>query len=310
MTSASVIIPTRAGADRLPVILEALTRQTHADLEVVVVLDGDIDNSRAAAEAWNACLDLRLVEFPENRGRSAALNAGFEAAGGEILLRCDDDLEPGPEHVARHVTHHNSTVVGVIGLCPNVLPDTPYARAYGARHDVLFRRQAYAMPADQRWRLWGANVSVRADTYRRIGPYDRAYRAYGFEDVDWGYRLHRDGIPIVLDPALEAPHHGAATTTTIRARRAYHSGAARHTFEALHGSAPLGAAGPSTGIWGRTVAAAGARLGPRGIGRLARLADTLANPLPRYAAEKLIAFTVESAAVAGRHHPDQTDSGF
>lgn len=310
MTSASLIIPSRGGATRLPVLLGALAQQTHADLEVVVVLDGDIDNSRAAATAWTAHLDLTIVEFPDNRGRSAALNAGFETARGDILIRCDDDLEPRPEHVARHVAQHAAGPVGVIGLCPNVLPDTPYTRAYGATRDAMFRRQAYAMPPDQRWRLWGANVSVRADTYRRIGPYDLAYRAYGFEDVDWGYRLHRDGIPILLDPALEAPHHGAATTTAIRARRAYHSGAARHTFEARHGSAPLGAAGPPAGIWGRTVATAGARLGPRGIGRLARLADTLADPLPRYAAEKLIAFTVESAAVAGRHHPDETDSGF
>lgn len=64
---------------RLPVLLNALSNQDTIDFEVVVVLDGDIDGSadflRAAAEA--VAFALRCIVFPENRGRSAALNAGF-----------------------------------------------------------------------------------------------------------------------------------------------------------------------------------------------------------------------------------------
>lgn len=304
MTSATIVIPTRGGAQRLPVLLGALCRQSSDDFEVVVVIDGDTDNSSAVVAGWTDQLRLRSVTFPENRGRSVALNAGFSAASGHVLIRCDDDLEPGPHHVQRHVDRHAGPArVGVIGLCPNVLPDTAYARAYGAARDTRFRTDAYAMPPDQRWRLWGANVSVTRETWDDIGGYDTAYRAYGFEDVDWGYRLHRAGVPILLDPELEAAHHGAATTTAMRAARAFHSGAARRTFERLHGSAPFAGPTEKAGLWGQLVHGVGGRIGHRGVARLAKAADRSARVLPRYLAEKTIAFTVETAAVAGQHAP-------
>lgn len=309
---ASVVVPSRGGASRLHRLMTALAAQSHADTEIVVVLDGDVDGSRNVLAGWVDRLDLRVVIFPENRGRSAALNAGFEAATGEVLIRCDDDLEPRPGHVARHVSHHieTSTPVGVIGLCPNVFPETDYARKYGIRRERIFRDQAFALPAGQRWRLWGANVSVTRQTWDRVGTYDLAYRAYGMEDVDWGYRLHALGTPIALDPDLDAPHHGAATTTTIRASRAFHSGAARRTFERLHGTTALGSWHQPAGLWDRAVRATGRHTGPTGSARMARLTDRALPLLPRYAAEKAIAFTIESAAIAGHTHPGSAEATF
>jgi len=299
---ASVVIPTRAGARRLPVLLTALAAQS-VRAEVVVVVDGDVDGSADVVTGWADRLDLRVVVLPENRGRSAALNAGFEAATGEVLLRCDDDLDPGPEHVARHLSHHDDRAdtdppAGVVGLCRNVFPDTAYAAAYGRPRDAAFARTAYGMVPDQRWRLWGANVSVTRATWEKVGRYDEAFRAYGWEDVDWGYRLHRLGAEVVLDPALEARHLGAPTTTVARAERAYLSGAARRAFEAKHPDAalppPLGAT-----AWDRLVGGAARTLGPRGLAVAARLADRAAGSLPDYLAEKSVALVVEGAAAAG-----------
>ena len=42
---AAVIIPSRGGADILHYPLDALAAQTEKDFQVIVVLDGDIDNS-------------------------------------------------------------------------------------------------------------------------------------------------------------------------------------------------------------------------------------------------------------------------
>lgn len=308
MTRVSVVIPSRSGAVRLPRVLGALSAQTHPDTEVVVVLDGDVDGSAGVVEPWRDRLDLTVVALPENRGRAAALNAGLEAATGIVLLRCDDDLEPGPEHVARHAAHHLGPPVGVIGLCPNVFPDTPYARHYGRDHDARFRAEAAALPGGQRWRVWGANVSVTRPTWEDVGPYDLGYRGYGLEDVDWGYRLHVRGYPLVLDPALDAHHHGAASTARARAGRAFHSGAALRTFEARHGTEALDPRGHEPGLWHRAVGATGRRTGAGGIDRLAGVADRFADRLPPALAQKVFAFVVEAAAVAGRTHPGQAGS--
>ena len=221
----SVIIPSRGGADRLPRLLGMLAAQDSA-VEVVVVLDGDIDGSSQAVDGWRDRLDLTVIEFGENRGRAAALNAGFEAARGDVLIRCDDDLAPLSDFASRHAAHHSDSPIGVVGLVRNQFPDTAYARAYGRHWDRLQRDHAYASAPDSTWQHWAANCSVSRETWERIGPYDEAYRGYGWEDIDWGYRLHQAGVPVIITllwrPTTtwppSPPRHGYAGRTT-QARR-------------------------------------------------------------------------------------------
>lgn len=305
---ASIVVPTRGGVRRLPYLFEALRAQTETSWEAIVVVDGDIDGTVELLDRMSRELPISPLVFPENRGRSAALSAGFDAATGEVLIRCDDDLRPAENYVATHVAQHGRDPVGVIGLYRNVYPETPFARAYGIARDSQFRLDAYAAPADRRWRYWAGNVSVRRDTYARVGGYDDAFRAYGWEDVDWGYRLHTAGVPVVLAPELETPHHVAATTTEIRVTRAFHSGAARRTFEAKHGTAALGAPRISPGAWNRLVDRTARRNGLAELQRLASRADRTLDRLPRRLAEKRVAWLVESAALSGKLRPEEVST--
>ena len=271
--------------------------------EVVVVLDGDIDGSRAVLDQFLRRAPLTVVELSENQGRSAALNAGFHHSGGSVLIRCDDDLVPTPDFIARHAAHHNSDAVGVVGLYRNVFPDTVYARVYGRAWDEDFRREAYAAPAHRTWRYWAGNCSLTRATWDSIGPYDTGFRAYGYEDVDFGYRVASLGVPIVLDRQLETEHRIAATTTSTRAQRAFYSGAARRRFESKHGLTPPD---PVTRTaWDRAVAALARRLDERRTQTFGSVVDASARVLPARAGRKAVAMLVEAAARAG-HASGQT----
>ncbi|ROQ15522.1 GT2 family glycosyltransferase [Rathayibacter sp. PhB93] len=289
-----MIVPSYAGADRLPRLLTALAAQSHAELEVVVVLDGVVDGSERVLDGF----PVRRVVLPENRGRSAALNAGFAAATGAVLIRCDDDLEPPPGWAAAHVAAHAGDPVGVVGLCPNAYPDSAYARAYGRDADARFRAHAAAAHPESTWRLWGGNVSVTRAVFDRVGGYGTEYREYGWEDVDWGYRLHRLGLPVRLVPGAEALHHGASTSTAIRSRRAFLSGAARRTFERLHPE-EVGPPAPPAGVWDRAVGALARVETEERLARLAGGIDAVLPAVPRAIGRKLVALAVESAASAG-----------
>ncbi|WP_130866406.1 glycosyltransferase family 2 protein [Acidipropionibacterium timonense] len=305
MPTASVIIPSRGGAGRLPRLLTALAAQTTDDWEAIVVLDGDIDDS-ASVVARYAHLPIRPIVFPENRGRVAALNAGHEAATGDILIRCDDDLEPAPDYVAKHIASHRDQVQGTIGLCPNVFPRTRYANVYGKDADARHQAAAYAADAGNSWRYWGGNVSVTRDTWNRVGPYDTRYRAYGWEDVDYGYRLCQAGVPVIIDPGLAAPHHGAATNTRQRVTRAFLSGRARQEFENMHGPGSSGFRDPDRGDpWNALVSALAERITyPRAI-TLSTLTDRAIHGLPAPMARKTVAALVEASSVAGFHSSDE-----
>ena len=84
---AAVIIPSRGGAGVLHYPLDALSAQTERDFQVIVVLDGDIDQSEKVVDDYIArrTLNLTKIVFPENLGRVAALNAGHNAADADIF---------------------------------------------------------------------------------------------------------------------------------------------------------------------------------------------------------------------------------
>lgn len=301
MTLASIVVPSRGGAQRLPRLLAALLAQDDPAWEAIVVLDGDIDDSETVVKG---CGDPRVsvITFPENRGRVAALNAGFAAAAGDVLIRCDDDLVPATSYVAAHKARHQDAPAGVVGLYLNHLPPTHYARVYGNPADAQFRQQAYGSSTP--WRYWAGNASVTRALWEQVGPYDPDYRAYGWEDVDWGYRLQAAGVPVQLAPELETPHYMAATTTVTRVDRAFHSGAARLTFEAKHGTGHLPTPSPGTGAWGVLVRAATASLASRKrLLRAARLVDEALPRVPAPIGRKLVALLVESAGLVGYRHP-------
>ena len=311
---AAVVVPSRGGAQRLPRLIRAFAAQQDAPpYEVHVVLDGDVDGSAAVLERLRAdhpSVDLSWTVFPENRGRAAALNAGTAATTGRIVVRCDDDLEPGPHYVRDHVRAHDGGDGGAIGLPRNVLPSTAYQRVYGDAADLRHAQEAYALPADQVWRHWAGNVSLPRTLLEQLGGYDEAYRRYGWEDVDLGYRLHAAGYPVRFVRELETPHHAAAVTTYTKARRALHSGASRQQFIQAHGAAPLGGDRAPGGLWGLAVRGTGAITTETTLKPMAGAVDALADRLPKRLAEKLIALVVEGAAETGRAHPARATRRF
>ncbi len=299
----SIIVPTRGGAARLPRLFASLARQTDQRFDVVVVVDGAIDDTEAYL-AGDHPFAVTAVVFEANQGRSSALNAGFAAATGSILARCDDDLELPETYVADQIAWHTANRGGLIGLCRNVYPPSPYARVYGTAMDLQGRAAAYAAPAEETWRHWGANVSVPREVYAEIGPYDTDYRGYGWEDVDWGWRLHQAGYRIEIRPEIEAKHHVAATTTVIRAKRAMYSGAARTRFIAKHGDAmipPL--AEHPHGAWNRLVAATAQRLSEPRVETWGAWIDRSLPVLPTPVGRKAVALLVEAAHRCGYRRP-------
>lgn len=301
--SVSIVVPSRGGVERLPRLLESLRSQSCQDFELIVVVDGDIDGTQSYLETQST-LAVHPIVFPRNRGRAAALNAGFAHATGQILTRCDDDLELPAHYIATQITWHQNALGGAVGLCRNVYPPTAYSRAYGVPMDHLGRAAAYAAPAQETWRHWGANVSVPRQLFDKVGPYDVAYRGYGWEDADWGWRLHALGYPIEIRPELEALHHVASTTTAVRARRSLYSGAARHTFTAKHGDAMLpGLDSSPTGLWSRTVHLVAGPLNERRVQSTSEIIDRVLPVVPAPVARKLVALMVEASNIAGYRRP-------
>ena len=97
MPEISVVIPVHNAAQYLPECITSLLRQSFADMEFLFVDDASQDESLHILRDWQDLDDrIRILSFPENRGVSAARNAGIEAARGQYIGFCDADdwIEP------------------------------------------------------------------------------------------------------------------------------------------------------------------------------------------------------------------------
>jgi len=238
----------------------------------------------------------------------AARTAGHRAADADILIRCDDDLQPAPDYVANQIRLHRD-YDGVIGTLKNVYPDTPYSRVYGNFRDARFKQGALSVAEEGRWLYWNGNSSISAEFYERTGGYDPAYRLYGWEDVDMGKMVHDAGGRIIISDEVEVKHYAEATTTAVRALRALHSGSARTIFVRKHGDAAHPAPNPS-GPWGFLVKTLARFTTEKTIKTLGDASDKILLKLPAKLAEKLVALQVEAASYAGIHYPERAQKVF
>ena len=84
----AVIVPAYNEESRIANVLWAAQQSRFAD-EIVVVSDGSSDGTAAAAKKFAG---VKVVEFPENRGKGAAMVAGVLATKSEIVVFLDADL--------------------------------------------------------------------------------------------------------------------------------------------------------------------------------------------------------------------------
>ncbi len=72
----------------LSAAVDSALEQTHTPIEVVVVDDGSTDASRSLIESYGARI---TPVFKQNGGMASALNAGFRASAGDIVIFLDSD---------------------------------------------------------------------------------------------------------------------------------------------------------------------------------------------------------------------------
>ena len=99
----SIIVPSYNEAESLPHLAEWIDRVMNEhgfNYEVIIVDDGSTDATWQVAEELhrqNAC--YRGIKFRRNYGKSAALNTGFNAAKGDVVITMDADLQDSPDEV-------------------------------------------------------------------------------------------------------------------------------------------------------------------------------------------------------------------
>ena len=80
-------------------IAEVMEKQKFS-YEIILVDDGSKDSSWSRIEALAATNNnIKGIKFRRNYGKSAALNVGFEASKGDVIITMDADLQDSPDEI-------------------------------------------------------------------------------------------------------------------------------------------------------------------------------------------------------------------
>ena len=99
----SVIIPLFNEEESLKELCEWIIRvmnQHNYTFEIILIDDGSNDHSWEIIEALcNEHKSIKGIRFRRNYGKSAALNEGFLAAQGNVIITMDADLQDSPDEI-------------------------------------------------------------------------------------------------------------------------------------------------------------------------------------------------------------------
>jgi GT2 family glycosyltransferase len=196
----AVIVPVGGGAPAWDRCARSLGRLDPAPREIVVVLDGPDDRVAAGA----AEIGATVVRLPEPRGPAVARNLGARAAGADILLFIDADIEVPADLVSR--------VAGLFAERPSMdavigsYDDQPGDPRFLSQYRNLLHHFVHQHGREDASTFWAGCGAVRRRAFLDVGGFDARYAEPSIEDIELGARLRRAGHSIRLVPGLQVKH--------------------------------------------------------------------------------------------------------
>jgi glycosyltransferase involved in cell wall biosynthesis len=201
----SVVIPTY---NRLPILRKCLAALEDQRLqsplqryEVVLVDDGSTDDTVRWLDANATSLPhVRLIR-QEHGGPAEGRNRGVEAAHGDVIVFIDSDLVVTPDFLvchARALQEHwqrsGDRLCFTYGAVINTANfDDPTSEPH--------------KPTDLSWAYFATgNVAIDRQLLLRSGLFDTSFRLYGWEDLELGERLRRQGVRLIRCPQAVGYH--------------------------------------------------------------------------------------------------------
>jgi GT2 family glycosyltransferase len=222
----SVIVLGWGGEQFISTCLEALSRQTYPEYEVVVVDNASPDRTAEIVE--RDFPHVRLVCMEKNLGVAGGNNVGLRAAKGDILILTNVDTEARPDWIERFVEAFQSDpAMGVAGgklLYPDgtiqyaggEIDPAQGASCHTGEHSPDQPGDAGIVDTDF---ATGAALAMRREVLEQIGFEDEAYFPINYEDADMSFRARIAGWRVCYVPRAVSVHYESSTLTAVAPHR-------------------------------------------------------------------------------------------
>ena len=226
MVEATIVIVTRNREKLLKKCLDSLKGERNAGYELVVVDNASEDNTQKILSKYK---NVTRIINKNNIGVAAARNKGAAKANGKYIIFLDDDtyLKKGVtfQKIIEYLDKNNKVaLVGPRILYPSgkiqesarsfptplaviwrgtflhkLFPNTSFYKNYILKDADLSHTQVVD------W-VMGACQIIDKDIFIKVGKYSEKY-FFGWEDIEFCYRLKRMGFKVIYFPYVEVIHY-------------------------------------------------------------------------------------------------------
>jgi glycosyltransferase involved in cell wall biosynthesis len=190
----SVVIPVYNEAQFIAQCLSTLESQIVKPYEIIVVDNNSTDNTVEIVKKYN----VKVIHEPK-QGITHARNAGFNAARGDIVARCDADTRVPPDWIENIAKDFADQTVNVVGgrIVYYDLPMNQYNILLADIFEAfmrLFLRGNHP--------LIGVNLALRKNAWEAVQSDTCVNDHEVHEDIDLSIHLVRKGFKIFYDKDL------------------------------------------------------------------------------------------------------------
>jgi glycosyltransferase involved in cell wall biosynthesis len=232
---ASVVIPTYNRGNRIIETLQNVLLQAGNDIEIIVVIDGSVDNTTEIITALALKYPQMRYVYQSNRGRSAAKNRGAMEAKSSLLIFYDDDMRPFPDSVQKHISFHE-TYDGI--LSGNSVEQISKLKTDIQNYKATLTHYWTSKYAEGVSKLdfgdlffGAANCSMKKSQFQHLSGFDERLR--DAEDYDLAVRAKLAGIDVYFDKSNRAEHDDVITCKSYIKRLRQYT-AAQDVLKMLH----------------------------------------------------------------------------
>jgi GT2 family glycosyltransferase len=206
---ASVVIPVWNGAAVVADCLDAVYAHSGDRLLEVICVDNDSrdDSAMVISEHFPS---VRLLRQPVNLGFAGGVNAGIQAAQGDVFVLLNQDcvVQPGWLEVLVDALdrHPEFGVAGCMVLDPD--GSVNHAGATIRRPDAYGVHLTEVGPGEPRAveYVTGTVFALRRQTWDEVGAFDEGYYPAYYEESDYCYRARRRGFEVAYVPDARVVH--------------------------------------------------------------------------------------------------------
>jgi GT2 family glycosyltransferase len=211
MNRVSVIIPFRGNPDTLLWVLDGFARQSLPD---DISLDIRVGGDGCSPPAFAPSIEHPGIRFTflslSRSGVAGAKNLLVDDVHSDVLIFANADTRPDPNFVSAHVRRllalpANHMVLGSSPYEPTVNP-TVFDALKEESPMIFFYDRLRAHHLYDYRHAWNLNVSIRHSDYLRAGGFSAALRPYGYEDLDFAFKVMGDSPAVYYDPHAVVIH--------------------------------------------------------------------------------------------------------